>query len=261
MTSEEMRNKEECRQIWQTVFCDSEAFVDLYFSRRYTKAGTFVSRHDGRIVAQAQCLTYRMTAATGQPPLRIGYVSGLATLPEFRRQGHALHVMTQLHQWAYGQSLDYVLLIPADDQAAMWYASHFGYRHTASRRKRTLTPAQTAALTKLPALTPHLIDIIRQDLAATPYTVQHTNDDLADQFAVCQMSGGGLYSSPQGILMAERYIASDGTESYIALDTFGNTTNHPLSVTHSPSPTPCLYLPVSNPQPLPPTIRLTLMLD
>lgn len=247
-------DKRECRQIWQTVFRDSEEFVELYFRRRYSAANTFVSKADGRIVAQAQCLTYRMTDSQCSPTLRIGYVSGLATLPAYRGQGHATAVMQQMHQWLRDNGYDYCLLIPADDHAAKWYSHHLDYRPSSIERKLRLSPTQMAGFTKLPALTPEIIDTLQRDLASTPYTVQHTATDLADQMAVCQMTGGGLYAAAQGLLMAERITESDGKESYLVLDTF-------LLPSSSPFVSPCLYLPLGNNAPLPPTVRMTLMLE
>ncbi|MBO4730966.1 MAG: GNAT family N-acetyltransferase [Bacteroidaceae bacterium] len=242
---------EECRHIWERVFDDSEEFVDLYFSRRYSAENTFVAKADGRIVAQAQCLSYKMTASFGEPILNVGYVSGLATLPEYRGQGHAKSVMQQMHQWLSDHGYDYCLLIPADNDAAAWYARHFGYKPCTTKRKQLLSAKQMADYTKLSELTPHLIYTIQRDLVATPYTVQHTADDLADQLAVCQMSGGGLYTTPDGLLMAERV---SGNDDYLVLDSFGN-------AIHSSLITQSLFLPICNKSPLPHTIRMTLMLE
>ena len=255
MSSESMI--EECRHIWEKVFGDSEEFIELYFSRRYSPANTFVARAEGRIVAQAQCLSYKMTASFGEPMLNVGYVSGLATLPEYRGQGHAKSMMQQIHQWLSDHAYDYCLLIPADNDAAAWYARHFGYTPCATRRKQLLSAEQMAAYIQLPELTPHLIYTIQRDLAATPYTLQHTADDLADQLAVCQMSGGGLYATPDGLLMAERVWGSD---DYLVLDSFAGQESR-VESHESRVESHGMFLPIANKAPLPHTVRMTLMLE
>lgn len=248
---------EECRHIWERVFDDSEEFIELYFSRRYSPENTFVAMADGRVVAQAQCLSYKMTTDNGQQTVDVGYVSGLATLPEYRGQGHANSVMQQMHQWLSDHAYDYCLLIPADDDAAAWYARHFGYTPCATKHKQLLSAEQMAAYTKLSELTPHLIYTIQRDLAATPYTLQHTADDLADQLAVCQMSGGGLYATPDGLLMAER---TRGSDNYLVLDNFVGQESR-VESHESRRESHGMYLPIGNKVPLPHTVRMTLMLE
>ena len=192
----------------------------------------------------------------GKPMLNVGYVSGLATLPEFRGQGHAQNVMQQMHQWLSDHGYDYCLLIPADDDAAAWYARHFVYRPITTKRKQLLSAGQMAAYTKLPELTPHLIYTIQHDLAATPYTVQHTADDLADQLAVCQMSGGGLYATPEGLLMAERVASGE----YLVIDHFVGRESRAKGQ-ESRVEVQGLYLPIGRQRTLPPVVRMTLMLE
>ena len=255
-----MTQIEQCHHIWRTVFGDSEEFMDLYFSRRYPKVKTFASEQDGIIAAQAQCFIYNMTAAPGAPMLTIGYVSGLATLPAYRHQGHAANVMQQMHRWLNKHHIDYCLLIPATQKAAQWYTTHFGYQGTSTHCKSLATPSQIAACTPQPELTPHIIYIIQRHLASLPYTIQHTADDLRDQMDVCLMSGGGLYQTGDGhYFMAEKIATPHGEDRYMVLDT---TEDYNLSGCQTNRiTTPLLFLPISNHTPLPDELHVSLMLD
>lgn len=278
------------RAIWKIVFGDSEEFIDLYFSRHYTNAKTFISLQDGQIAAQAQCFLYQMTTAATdfcsiprpQPQTHkavvttVGYVSGLATLPQYRRQGHAANIMRQLHSWLQTQGADYSMLIPADETAAQWYQSHFGYLRAARTPQYMISEQQLSRCTEHRELTPELINLIQQHLASTPYTIQHIAQDLRDQLAVCQMSGGGLYSLPPAgkhdttiHFMAEKIMMPDGTASFRVLDYFyalpAPTSYTPFmlhsATSHNFSHQTCMYLPISNNKPLSDEIRITLMLD
>lgn len=251
-----MSQTEQCRHIWRTVFGDSEEFINLYFSRRYPSAQTFTSEQDGVTVAQGQCFVYSMTAAPGAPMLKIGYVSGLATMPDYRNLGHAARVMRQIHCWMYKHHIDYSLLIPASQDAAQWYTAIFGYQPSAARCKRLATASQIAACTQLPQLSPHIIYTMQHHLASLPYAVQHRADDLRDQMDVCLMSGGGLYQTAEGhYFMAERISDTQ----YHLLDTTANG-NSPIPHLGKVT-TPLLFLPICSRTPLPGELHVSMMLD
>lgn len=278
------------RAVWKTVFGDSDEFIDLYFSRRYPNAKTFISLQDGHVAAQAQCFLYQMTAPiaeiiypSGSKPgygqrtrlATIGYVSGLATLPQFRRKGHAANVMMQLHQWLQAQRAEYCLLIPADEIAAKWYSAHFGYLQVARTEQYMINEQELRLYAEHCELTPEIISLIQRDLASTPYTIQHSAQDLLDQLSVCKMSGGGLFIACESgatrshslLFMAEKITLPDETKLFRVLDTFLSApencecaTRPTFSFTKNSSNC-CMYLPICNPHPLPAELRLTLMLE
>ena len=71
--------KEQTRQLWRTCFNDTEDFMDIYFSDKYTDESNLTVRHNGQVVSAMQLLPYRITFyGTVQ---HAGYISGLATLP------------------------------------------------------------------------------------------------------------------------------------------------------------------------------------
>ena len=44
--------KQQTRRLWETVFGDSQDFIDLYFSKKYTSAANMVRIEDGAVVAE-----------------------------------------------------------------------------------------------------------------------------------------------------------------------------------------------------------------
>lgn len=204
-----------CRRIWSDCFHDSAEFMDLYFSRRARKDNTFVSRtQDGQIVAQAQCFIYQMSGAIPELPDVYGqnglgksvwaYVSGLATLPQYRGQGHAQRVMCLLHNYMRTRQADYAFLLPADDYAARWYEKHFGYAHTCNYTKLLLSRSYKDVMTEVDFQNAearwNALEYMEKNLESRPHTLLHTLSDLSDQWQVCRMEGGGLYymSFPKG---------------------------------------------------------------
>ena len=74
------------RELWRTCFSDSEAFMDLYFSRKYTaESNVFITRGD-QVVAALQAFVYPMNFYG--TVVRAGYLSGVArALPTIAARG------------------------------------------------------------------------------------------------------------------------------------------------------------------------------
>lgn len=270
------------RAVWESVFADSQEFVDFYFKHRYPNAKTFISLEDGLVVAQAQCFLYEMTVAptvlcskagsrSEANKATVGYVSGLATLPQFRRRGHAANIMQQLHNWLQTQGIDYCLLIPADQNAAQWYSSYFGYHAGVSPYQHIISSQELSRCTEHRELTNEIINLIQHDIASTNYAIMHTVQDIRDQFAVCRMGGGGLFSISavdtnitELFFFAERTQIHGHTTAFRVLDTFSAAKKETLSPAWLSSKliyAPYMYLSICNPNPLPDGVRITLMLD
>lgn len=261
-----MTTKEACINIWRECFGDSEEFIDLYFSRRYTDDCTFVSRAEGRIVAASQCFIYEMTGG-----IKVGYVSGLATMPEYRGQGHARLVMQQMHQWLRLQGIAYCTLIPSGPYAAQWYHKQFGYNYGIRNDKYIVTPEFLSHYTLEHTLTPDALQLITADMNRRPYYILHSPDDLTDQLNTCILSGGGLYTSRavSGELQ-EAFFVEYHDQQPVMLDYFnltpslapGNSPTIPPSTPFdSPISGQAMWVALCDTPPLPPTARLSLMLD
>lgn len=111
--------KQQTRDLWRTCFHDSEEFMDIYFEDKYTDDNNLTIRHDGQVVAATQLLPYRFTFYGSV--LRAGYISGLATLPQFRNKGYASNLIHEAHRRLFNQGATLSFLIPGSDELRSFY--------------------------------------------------------------------------------------------------------------------------------------------
>ena len=105
--------KWQTRALWSLCFGDTEEFMKLYFTRKYTPERNSCLVRDGRVVAALQRLPYRMMFGGGVVP--VAYVSGVCTQPECRGKGLMTELMGQAHRKMYADGCLFSLLIPADE--------------------------------------------------------------------------------------------------------------------------------------------------
>lgn len=277
----------QCRQIWQICFGDSETFIDLYFSRRAKETNTFVSlASDGAVASQGQCFLYDMSGGSlrdGEGNVVYeskstlwGYVSGIATLPKYRGQGHAARVMRQIHDYMRQKQVDYAFLIPADDYAAGWYANHFSYTLTHNLLRPMASPLAPNLLEKVDihdaTAREQSLRAMADNLHQRSFTLQHTEADLLDAWEVCLLSGGGLYrqSQPQyseyllmepqrkGLMIQERFRTPTAQSARARYNHLNNGDKVDILSFQS---TPVLTLPMCTGEPAPQNAHFSLLLD
>jgi len=110
--------------MWKECFGDSDEFIDLYFSEKYIHKNTLVYFHRGTAVASLQMLPYTITFY-GQP-VPFYYLSGLCTLPQYRRMGFMARLIDRSHEVMKERGIPLSVLIPAGDGLYRFYEK-FGY--------------------------------------------------------------------------------------------------------------------------------------
>jgi len=74
------------KEIWKTVFDNTESFIDEIFEERWKIDHCYVARDEVEgIVSVLHCLQWSFSREMNSTP--ISYIIGAATLPEFRNQG------------------------------------------------------------------------------------------------------------------------------------------------------------------------------
>lgn len=124
LTPEQHLIKWQTRALWSLCFGDTEEFMKLYFTRKYTPERNSCLVRDGRVVAALQRLPYRIMFGGGVVP--VAYVSGVCTHPECRGKGLMTELMGQAHRKMYADGCLFSLLIPADEGLFAFY-HRFGY--------------------------------------------------------------------------------------------------------------------------------------
>jgi len=137
------------RALWQACFDDSDAYLDIFFSRRFRPDRTLVCLVNGGLIGAAYLFQIKLMEAGKQWNYLYSYAEGV--LPGYRRRG----VMSALHEAIYrhcereGASL---LLTPSGPETAGYFA-RMGMKSTVFSKRVRVSPLseETAALTPISA--------------------------------------------------------------------------------------------------------------
>ncbi len=106
-----------CKELWQKVFGDDDAFVDRFLLRYYDRRRMLSIRRDDRIAAMLHLLPLDGDAGPAD------YIYGVATDPEYRGQGLATQLLRQALQRCDARQRT-AMLIPSPEQA--WLRDFYG---------------------------------------------------------------------------------------------------------------------------------------
>lgn len=196
------------RSLWRTCFGDTEGFMGLYFSKKYTHESNFCIWHDGRAVSALQALPYSIHTLTEDIP--IAYMSGISTLPEERGKGYAGHLIRETHRTLYEKGVVMTMLIPAEKTLFDYY-TRMGYGTVAFQHRRPLKSE-----IKKQCLSFHVekVNTISDGIYASfdslfkknpQWTVLHSRSDMEVVLEDWHNSGGEIFvfcdqSSPVGFV-------------------------------------------------------------
>lgn len=104
----------EIRKLWKQSFDDQDAYMDYYFSNVATRNHIFVAKTDSKIISMVHLNPYTLaeTTAGATTYKKGGYVVGVATVPEFRKQGIMSILMKHVLAYAAENDYDYIYLMP-----------------------------------------------------------------------------------------------------------------------------------------------------
>ena len=106
------------KHAWQTCFDDPKAFVDWNFERE----NTLIAEADGAFASNLQLMPHRIRL--GHQVYPVNYVSGVATLPEFRNRGLVRELFTFAFPVMQKRKQPISLLVPFD----YGFYEKFGYK-------------------------------------------------------------------------------------------------------------------------------------
>lgn len=190
-------DKDECkrsvRALWKKCFGDSEAFMDLYFTRKYTDEQNIYTEHGGQVVSALQYFIYPFQWGSGPCGRSVGYLSGIATLPEYRKRGYAATLIRKAHLELHSRKVMFSMLIPAAP-ALFGYYRKFGYS-TCSYRSyeeyKLPEPAAVGYVEEVQDVTPAIYKCFAVQWRETARSVVVLRqDDLETVVADWRMAGG-----------------------------------------------------------------------
>ena len=140
---------EALRALWQTCFDDGDAYLDLFFSRRFRPDRTLVCLIKGKPAGAAYLFPLKLTVAGRQWDYLYGYAEGVH--PDFRRLGvmSALHGAIYRHCEEEGASF---VLNPSSSETA-GYFERMGMAKTVFGKRLRVSPLskEAAGLTEIDA--------------------------------------------------------------------------------------------------------------
>jgi len=126
---------EQIKNIWRVCFNDSEAFLDWNFSRNYSPENTLLCEMNGKIVSDLQMIPYALSI--GGAPAGADYISGAATLPEYRGRGIMGELLRRSFEESRRRGHELSFLVPARAE----FYEKFGYKFYWFRRKHSCNQA------------------------------------------------------------------------------------------------------------------------
>jgi predicted acetyltransferase len=115
------------RQMWKTVFGDSDAYMDIYFREKYRNERTLVYMEGDKAMASLQMLPYRFTFCDVEIP--VAYISGAATLPEARKKGYMQQLLLKSFDEMAKNGVPLSILVPQEEWLLTFYEK-YGYVQT-----------------------------------------------------------------------------------------------------------------------------------
>ncbi|MCE2615888.1 MAG: GNAT family N-acetyltransferase [Phocaeicola sp.] len=183
-----MTTKSEIRELWKTCFNDPEEFIDLYFSRRYSDDINVDIRKDGRVVSALQMIPYDMTFFNAT--IKVAYVSGACTHPDYRKQGFMRRLLTEAHRKIRANDALFSTLIPAEDWLFHYYqvsgyASVFKFATEKLSLDSFLFDYERNQWNKKYHLicskcNPDVFNYLNRALRSRPCCIQHSYNDFQD---------------------------------------------------------------------------------
>lgn len=222
--------KAQTRRLWATCFGDPEDFMDIYFSEKYTDQVNVTCEADGIILSAAQILPYRMKLF-GQT-VRVGYLSGLATLPEARGKGCAAKVLHKVHRRLYKEGVPLCYLIPGNDGLRRFYED---YRHgaywTAAYRKEetlagTLPPDESITVDEPDEWGTELFVFYKKATAHIPCMLHPAEGDFFAALAACDLEGGHVLVARRKLRIVGLCLAVPGSDGHCTIRELKTTEPH-----------------------------------
>ena len=182
------------RHLWQTVFGDTDEYIDNFFQTCYTPERGIVTEEDGEI--RSMVLWFDMPLVIpGNEPVHAPYLYALATDPNHRGKGIAGKMLADADELLRGLGYSLVTTVPAEPTLHLFFGTN-GFHECFVHAEYPMTPAP--APYELPGVslekvTPGEYTRVREELLADTPRIIYDADTMAYQQGACDLSGGCLY--------------------------------------------------------------------
>lgn len=113
------------KRLWQIVFGDAEAYIDLFFDHRFAPEHTMVALFEGEPVAMLHLLP--ITVRQDDVDYDARYIYAVGTHPDFRSKGLSGGLLAATHARLAAEGVALSLLVPAEPSLFDYYGAR-GYK-------------------------------------------------------------------------------------------------------------------------------------
>jgi len=209
----EKNDLERQKEIWRLCFGDSGQDMEIYYTQRYKAQQTLLLLHRDEIAAMTTLLPVSLVTADGHKAKAV-MVFAVATDPQYRGQGFASELMGFCDQYLNENDIGFSVLVPAEKSLFGFY-ERYAYHEMFFMRRIRLDSKEIAELPgsgtedfKLYPITAEEYNRRRNRQLEGRLHIAYSDEDLAYQKALSNMSGADLYGvehgTVQGCAVVER---------------------------------------------------------
>lgn len=214
---------QQTRHLWKSCFGDSEAFMDIYFSKKFTPTSNITRQVGRQVVAAAQVFPY--TLCLNGERVSAGYISGLATLPEHRGQGHAAQILHEAHRRLSDAGALFSFLIPGNEDLRSHYrkSRNGAYETVAYRRETTFNICKTTTediiCTPMKENGSEMYDFYVQQLSEETAALLPSASDFSAAIEVCRWELGEIWLAHRnGKIVGWMMVVPEGENCQVVRD-------------------------------------------
>ncbi|MDE6561628.1 MAG: GNAT family N-acetyltransferase [Muribaculaceae bacterium] len=144
------KKKRDMMELWKDTFHDSSRYIQLVFDAYFNPDNAFTVYEGDKLIAALLGVEYEFMSndGVGCSVYRGLYLCGLATHPDYRRQGIMGKLMEEAERSAKARGFAMTFLIPADSHLREYYHRK-GYRTTSFKRNQTAKREKKEGQTKM----------------------------------------------------------------------------------------------------------------
>lgn len=231
----------EMSALWQTVFGDSEGFVDSFLRLLPGMGTAAVAEVNGKIAGAAYAVTGMELVSAGGKVQTCGYIYAVAVAPEFRGSGTGHTLTERSAELARARGAEVICTLPAEESLYAWYKTILGTECALHRQRREVKSAAAAPVQSLSAAE---YGRRREALLKDRCRLRPAHTTLEFQRRFCEELGGGLYACggicsaylEDGAAVIKELIAPKGTDAANIAASIGAALGTERAVYYLPAP-------------------------
>ena len=187
------------KQLWCTVFEDSEELVNSFFALLPDMGSAMVAEAEGKIVGAAYVLTGMELLGDGIVRPVCGYIYAVAVKPEYRGVGIGSALVKEAEQLGRRREASVICTLPAEESLYAWYRDLLGFECVLHRKRHEVRSKASEPVMELSS-TEYMM--WREMMLSGKKHMHPSSPTLEFQRQFSRLLGGGLYSCASGICEA-----------------------------------------------------------